>query len=61
VERQCLHPCGATKGTSVEIGGGSTGAIARNTALFATAPYQHNTDGDRQYAQTGRAVFTMRW
>jgi hypothetical protein len=45
----------------VEIGGGSTGAIARNTTLFATAAYQHNTDGDHQYARPGRAGLTVRW
>jgi uncharacterized protein YhjY with autotransporter beta-barrel domain len=49
------------KGTWAEIGGGATGTVARSTTLFATAAYQHNTDGDHQYAWTGRAGVTMRW
>jgi excisionase family DNA binding protein len=35
-----------------EIGGGATGAIAPNTTLFATAAYQHNVDGNHQFAWT---------
>ena len=49
------------KGTWAEIGGGATGAIGRNTALFATTAYQHSVDGNHQYAWTGRAEVTFRW
>ena len=49
------------KGTWAEIGGGATGAIGRNTALFATTAYQHSVDGNHQYAWTGRAGVTFRW
>jgi outer membrane autotransporter protein len=49
------------RGTWAEIGGGATGAIAPNTTLFATTAYQHNVDGNHQYAWTGRAGVTMRW
>ena len=49
------------KGTWAEIGGGATGAIAPNTTLFATTAYQHNIDGNHQFAWTGRAGVTMRW
>ena len=49
------------RGTWAEIGGGGMGAIAPNTTLFATTAYQHNVDGNHQFAWTGRAGFTMRW
>jgi outer membrane autotransporter protein len=49
------------KGTWAEIGGGATGAIAPNTTLFATTAYQHNIDGNHQFAWTGRAGVTLRW
>jgi outer membrane autotransporter protein len=49
------------KGTWAEIGGGATGTIAPNTTLFATTAYQHNVDGNHQFAWTGRAGVTMRW
>jgi hypothetical protein len=40
---------------------GAMGAIAPNTTLFATTAYQHNVDGNHQFAWTGRAGVTMRW
>jgi outer membrane autotransporter protein len=49
------------KGTWAEIGAGTSGALAPNTALFLTAAYQHNVDGDNQFAWTARAGITVRW
>jgi outer membrane autotransporter protein len=48
-------------GTWAEIGGGATGAIGPSTTLFATTAYQHNVDGNHEFAWTGRAGVTMRW
>jgi outer membrane autotransporter protein len=49
------------RGTWAEIGGGATGTIAPNTTLFVTTAYQHNVDGNHQFAWTGRAGVTVRW